>query len=199
MSKLNRGTQVVGRRSHFLRRGGFRQVDRQFAFGIGADLIEPFAPVSADLGPPGLGRVATLAFAGVLREVGDGVGRAAESVGPAAEPAQRVVGLDHDVDIGVVQALDQNRGVADRGTASEGPQGRSPHFGPRVAGESFQPVLLADELFAIADLDGFDDGLLNALDLGALGVLEFREELIDRRIELADLNAVARAPNGRIR
>ena len=51
------------------------QVDGQFAFGIGADLIEPFAPVSAGLAARGLQGVATLLVAGILGDVGERIDR----------------------------------------------------------------------------------------------------------------------------
>ena len=63
--------------------------------------------------------------------------------------------------------------------------------------KAFESILLPDKFFAIADLHGLDNCLLDDLDLIALGVLELGEQLVDRRFELADFDAVARGLDGR--
>ena len=91
---------------------------------------------------------------------------------------------------GSSRAFDQHERVVNRGAAPEGPEGRSPHFGPRVSRESLEAIFLTDELFPIADFDGIDDGLLDRFDLNALGVLEFGEELVDRRVDFANFDPI---------
>ena len=138
---------------------------------------------------PNLHGIASLLLVGVFRQTGQRIDRAAEAVGTTAQPAERIVRLDDDVDIGIVERFDDEQCIV-HGAATAEHKSADPHLRTGIVDKAFESILLPDKFFAIADLHGLDNCLLDDLDLIALGVLELGEQLVDRRPRACGLDAV---------